>query len=142
MAVLPEKAAGMTISFDSGFFANILSFSIDGISREAIETTHFGTAAPSAGNYGNKTYIPSDFSDAGSMTVEMQYDPDLDPPVDSAAETLTIEWPLADSGESTNTDWQVSAFMTDFAITGELEGLILATATIKFAGEVTINVAT
>ncbi len=90
-----DIGTGATIVFGtSGFTAEVMSISIDGIDRESIETTHLGTTVPAANQYGGRTYIPGDLADPGTTTIEINFNPDTLPPIGLAAETITITFPL------------------------------------------------
>ena len=126
----PLVGTGTTITFGtSGFSANIMSVDGPGITREAIETTHMGTTTA-------KTFIPADLIDGGEMSFTMQFDGALDPPTDAAAETITIDWGGAGTGEK----WTFSGFMTGFNPSSPLEELMTASATLKVTGDVTVAV--
>lgn len=116
---------GSTITFSTGFFAQIVSASWSGQSRPAIPTSHCGTATKA-------TFIPGGICDPGSLEVELHFNPDTTPPTEAVAETLTFTF----AGGAT---WAATGFMTDFAWRGELDGKMIATATIKFSGDITIT---
>lgn len=122
-----------TITFQSGFFAQILSMSWDGISRPAINTTHMGSTAATATNFGVATYIPGKVTDPGALTVEFHFNPDTNPPIDAVAETITIGFP----GSATPATWAGSGFMTDFSLIDPLDDKMTARATLKFSGLIT-----
>ena len=122
-AVTPDVGAGTSIAFSTSFLAKLTNVDWSGISRAAVETTTMATTTA-------KTFMPSDLYDPGSLTVEMQFDSDGTPPVNGAAETVTITFGDAET-------WICSAFLTDFAFTGATEELWTATATLKFSGPIT-----
>lgn len=118
---------GSYIEFASGFFAKILDITPPGMSRESIQSSHMLTPDNA------HTFIPAKLVDYGELTVEMQFDPDVVPPIDSDPETITIHFP--DSGGTT---WEFEGFMTGYEPSDPLEDLMVATATIKVTGKVTI----
>ena len=122
-----EIGTGTTITFATGFFAEILSVDWSGIEREDIDSTHMGTATA-------RTFEPSDLYDPGELSVTMHHAPATTPPISSAAETITVTFP--DSGAAT---WAASGYMKSYEITSELEGKIEATAVLKFSGAITIT---
>jgi len=126
-------STGLTITFSSGFFAQITDVQWSGITRPAIKTSHMGTAAPAAGKFGNDTFIPGDLSDPGELQVEGHFNPDTLPPIDGAAETCTVSIP----GSATPATWAGSAFMTNFEVGMPLEDKMTFTATLKFSGNIT-----
>jgi len=120
-----DVTTGTTITFETGFFAEILNVDWDGPNREHIETTHMGTTTA-------RTFKPKDLYDAGEITVELAFNPADDPPIDQAAETCTITWP-------DGTTWAASAFLTGYSVSGPLEDKMTATAVLKCTGEITIT---
>jgi len=125
-----DVGAGIALTFNSGFFAEILSVDGPSLTRDPVETTH-STSSNNA-----KTFIPSDFYDPGELTVEINYDPDAEPPIDQAAETVTITYPTP-SGGMTGATVAGSGFMTAFTPSSPIEDRMTATATIKFSGDLT-----
>lgn len=133
---LLNKADGVSITFDSGFFAQILEFNWDGISREEIDTSHLGLAAPGANEIGNELSCPSDLTNPGNLEVEMHFNPDLIPPIDKVPEILTLNFRLV-SPDTTPATWAGLAYMSNFSFKGALKDKITASATIKFSGPIT-----
>lgn len=125
-----DIGTGTSITFSSGFFARILNIDFDEFQRAALETSHMGLAAPSAGTFGNKTFIPGDLSDPGGIDVEIHLNPDTLPPIDAASGAFTITFP---SGAT----WAGNGFMTGFKPTVPLEGVMTAKCKLKFTGPVT-----
>lgn len=128
-----NTGTGSTITFSSGFFAEITSISHSGMSRESIGTSHMGTT-------GGRTFIPGDLYDPGELSVELNFDPtdDVTAPLTNAAETVTVTIPNSPTA-TTVTTWAASGFMTGFEYTDPLEDLMTASATIKFSGDITIT---
>jgi len=124
---MAEIGTGASISFDSGFFAEILSISPPSGTRKAIDTSHMGTTTA-------MTFTPGDLVDWGSIEVEIAFDPGVRPPIDDAAETCTITF--ADSGAATIS---CTAFMTDFKSSVPLEDRMTASCTLKVTGDVTFT---
>lgn len=116
---------GTTITFDSGFFAEILSISWSGIERVAVPNSNFSTT-------GGKTFEPADTYDPGELVVEIQHDATDTPPILTAAETVSIVWPTT----PTKTD-SFSGFMSGYEITAQDEEKVRGTARIKASGTVT-----
>lgn len=125
-----DIGTGTSITFASGFFARILNIDFDEFQRAALETSHMGIAAPSAGTFGNKTFIPGDLSDPGGIDVEIHLNPDTIPPIDSAAGAFTITF-------ASGATWAGTGFMTGFKPTVPLEGVMTAKCKLKFTGAVT-----
>lgn len=114
----------------SSFSARIESVDGPSMHRDAIETTHMATTS-------NKTFMPGDLVDRGEINITFHHDASLTPPIASAAETVTITWPIP-SGLTNGATWAASCFMTDYSPTSEIEGLMTAKATLKVSGAITI----
>lgn len=116
---------GITITFASGFLAEIIDTTPPEISRESIDTTHTTTAD------GAMTFIPSDLIDYGEASVELNFDESEVPPIESAAETVVINFP---SGAT----WTFSGFLTNYAPSAPIDDRMTASATLKVSGKITI----
>lgn len=136
-----DIGTGATIAFATGFFAQITDINWSGISRPAIDTSHMGISASGAGKFGEKTFMPGDLVDPGELTVEMHFNPITDPPIGDATETMTLTFPTF-SGDSTGTTYACDGFFTDWEFSVPLEDKMVATATLKLSGNVTITDAT
>lgn len=124
---MPDTGTGTTIAFGtSGFTAEIMSVNGNDISREDIETTHMGTT-----NY--KTFIPGDLVDGGTLEVEFSLDPDDQPPVTAAAETITVTFPVP-SGLSSGATYVFSGYVNSWSFTDAKEELMTGSMTIKVDG--------
>lgn len=119
---------GSTITFSTGFFAEILSINWSGIEREAIETTHMGST-------GWKQFLPGNLVDPGELEVEMFFAPETPPPITGAIETMTVTMPSAGAGGTST--WAGSAFMTEFEFEDPVEDVMKATATLKITSTIT-----
>lgn len=117
---------GITITFGGGFLAEIIDTTPPEISREAIDTSHTTTAD------GAMTFIPSDLIDYGEMTVEINFDPSLTPPIEDDPESVTISFP---SGAA----WSFSGFLTNYSGAAPIDDRMTATVTVKVTGKITIG---
>lgn len=117
-----DIGTGTSITFSTGFLAEILDITPPGPSRGAVDTSHMGTSS-------YKTFIPTDLVDWGELKVEMAFAPSADPPIEDVAESIVITFPDA-------TTWTFSGFMTNFEAKVPLEDKMTATATIKVTGNV------
>lgn len=125
-----DSGFGVTITFDSGFFAEITNVTTPDMNRDPIETTHSTTTG------GKRTFIPSDLVDHGQFNVDLNFDPDDEPPIDSAAETVTITFPTPVGGSSGAT-WQFTGFMTNYGGAVPIDDRMTASATVKVSGDIT-----
>lgn len=115
---------GLTISFDTGFFAEIVNMNWSGMQRGSIQSSHMGTTVA-------HTFVPTSLFDAGELEVEIHFQQGTRPPIDDPAATCTVDF-----GPNT---WAASAFMTEFAIGAPFEDKMTATCKLKFSGNITIT---
>lgn len=120
-------AYGTSITFQTGYLAYITSVNESGYHRDALETTNMASTS------GWATFIPSKIMESGELKVALIYDPDKTPPIDQAAESITVTFPVP-TGKTNPATFVSSGFMTDFDFTGEVKGLYTANATLKFSG--------
>lgn len=118
---------GATITFSSGYLAEIVSIGINGTSRASIPTSHMGTT-------GGMTFTPASLYDPGGCTVELIMQPATTPmtPLTAAAGNITVNFP--DAGNAT---FAASGYMEGFDVTIPLEDRITQTVTLKFSGNIT-----
>ena len=125
-----DTFTGTTLTFaTSSFTCELLSATIPGATRQAINTSHAGTTTA-------HTKIPSKLIDWGQLEIEFNFDPDDEPPLDGAAETVTITFPTPSGGTSGATI-AGSGFFSNFTMTGTNEEKMTATATIEWSGDLT-----
>ena len=132
---MADSGFGTLCDFGSGFVGEIIDVGWEGMSRAAIETTHNATSPA------KKTFRPSDLVDMGELRLTINFDPDDDPPIDAAAATVIVTWPVPD-GLTTGATWQASAFMTGLSITSQQEDRMTAQVTLKYSGDITVTAAT
>lgn len=138
---MADLGNGTTIAGDgTGFSGVITSLQISGIAREAVETTHLGTAQAGAGKFGSKTFIPAKNTDPGEIALEGHFDPDVRPPVENDPEDWTVTWPLP-SGMSTPATWVGEGFFTAYEGGAPLDDLMTFSGTIKLSGNQTLTAA-
>lgn len=131
---MADVGTGTTISFPtSGFTASITSVSLADISRKEVDVTHMGSSTAE--------FIPADLVNWGSVEMEILFDPDSIPPIDAAAETVTITFPIP-ALHSAGATAVGSAFLTKASGTIPLEDAMKMTCTLKWAGAVTFSDAT
>lgn len=125
-----DIGTGASITFGtSSWTANLTAINGEPLTREAISTTHLGTTTA-------HTFTPADLFDPGGVQMDFQFDPDDYPPIDQAAETITVTFPLSSGGSSAAT-WAATGFMTNFEYGVPLEELMTGSATVKFSGDIT-----
>jgi hypothetical protein len=129
----PMQGHSAAITFGTGFFAWITDINPSSMRREALETTHSATTTA-------RTFIPEKLVNYGDLRVTMLFDASKDPPIEGAAESITITYPMA-AGATTAATWTGTGFMTAYEPTVPINGIMTATATIKWTGAVTVNAA-
>lgn len=128
---MANSGHGVTITFSSGFMAEITNVNHSGISRAPLEITHSGSTV--------KTFMPADLIDNGEVVVALLFNPNSEPPIASAAESTTITFPVP-AGSTNGATIAGSMFMTGFTYTvpaAQEEAIMTATATLKAAGALT-----
>lgn len=113
-------STGLSITFASGFLAEVVDLTLPNMSRVAIDSSHMLTDTA-------RTFIPGKLYDPGELSCDIHYDPGEDPPISDDKETITITF---DDGEIL----QGQGFMTGYAPKAPLEDKMVATVTIKFSG--------
>lgn len=132
-AAVPDEGFGHSITFQTSYFTGWLRVTNwNNISREAIETTHSGSTG------GKRTYMPSDLEDPGELQCDIMWRVDTKPPIDSAAETITLTFPVS-TGNTTGATWAASGFLTNFSGACPYNGMMTATCTLKFTGDITVT---
>jgi len=134
------KAFGATITFSSGWFGCITSIDWTGVERAAFDVSCFDAGTPGANIIGNMSWIPSGLSNSGQLEIAGHYylGTQARPPIDSVAEAVTVTF-VTDGAGGTST-LTGSGFLTAFNMTGPIDDAIGYTATLKWAGGVTITV--
>ena len=125
---MADIGTGATVTFGTNAWAaQIISAKPSGIVRESFKTSHLGTT-------GGHTYIPGDLYEPGELEMEVLYNPTVRPTFTATAETITVVYP---NGTGT-ASLAASGFVTKF-MPGDvtLEGLQMASATVKFSGSIT-----
>jgi len=128
---LVDLGTGITVAFaTSAFTAQLTEVTPFAAERESIDTTYLGTTVTPAGDFGAKTYIPADLTEAGELAIKGHYNPDTLPPMESATEVITITFA---SGATLIFD----GFMTGYTPGGFVaNGLMEFDAVIKISGPV------
>lgn len=118
---MADTGFGASITFQTGFFAQFRVIDDIGSTREAIETTNNATTD------GWATFIPSDIKKMKACRIEMLFDPDTEPPIDAAAEAVTITFP----GGAT---LACQGFLTDVGISVPYDDLMMQECELQLSG--------
>lgn len=116
---------GTTITFSSGYLAEIVSAERSGVSRVSVPTTHFGVT-------GGQTFTPADTYDPGELVVEAHRDPSVVVPILGATESVTITFPTGAPAETE----VFSGFLVDHSYVMRSEEKVVETLRIKGSGSV------
>lgn len=123
---MSDIGTGTTIAFGtSSFDAELLSLNGNDISREDIDVTHMGSTA-------YREFMPSDLVDGGSIDMEIMFDPDEQPPINAAAETITITFPTSLASGAT---FVFTGYVNSWSWGDPMEDKMTAQLTIKVDGK-------
>ena len=130
MAGTTAVGTGTVFTFGtSTFTVDRLSYAVDGLSRESIDTTHMATSDA-------KTFIASDLYDPGTLTIEFQLDSvtpattmDVETLLGSAAQT----WNIAMQGTG---DFGGNGFIKELSWNYPLEELATGTMVFQCSGAI------
>lgn len=136
MGAAVDLGTGTQIAFlTSGFSAQVLDVTPPEVSRESVDTSHMGTAAPAAGSFGNRTFIFGKLVDGGELSFEIHFDPDDVPPIHELAEQIKITFPVP-AGLTNGAEWEFPGAMTSYAPAVPLDDKMVASITVKVAGPI------
>lgn len=123
-----DISTGITLVFGtSGFSAEITSITLDPQEVEPVDVSHMGTT-------GFREYIFTKLTDPGGISFDMHYDPDEDLPTLGTAETITLTF-ATPSGGLTGANISGTGAMISHSAEAPLEGVMTASAVIKFDGK-------
>lgn len=89
---MADTPTGITVAFGtSSFTASISAVNVTGMERAAIDVTHLGSTT-------YRDFIPGDLSNPGTVEATFWFDPNEQPPIAAAPETLTVTWPIPSGG--------------------------------------------
>jgi len=120
-----DISTGLTIAFQSGFLAEIIDASLDGMTRPKIDMAHMASTAVRAQKLG-RLYTPPD------LRVQLLFDPDEEPPIAEDAESVTITFP-------NGATWVGTAGLTDFSGSFPLEDRMTCECVLGFVGAITVT---
>ena len=134
-----DVGTGAVVTFaTSGFTAQLVNLTINGIARTSVPTSHMGTVAAPENTFGNMTFMPGDLSDPGELVMEVHFNPDTEPPIDQPAEVINIDFHIVGDDQE-NTAWDTNGFVTNYEVGTPLEDKMTATLTVKLTGNITID---
>ncbi len=131
---MADVGFGATITFSTGFCAEILSWNYDGLERAMIDSSHMTSTE------GWMTFLASDLKNPGAVTVQLQFIPGAIPPITGAFETVTLTHPIP-TGLSNGATVACSGALQSIGSQVPHDGKMVATAVIKFSGKPTFTAA-
>ncbi len=132
------EGTGITIAFQSGFFAEITAVDQDGVKRADLDAS---TMANLIANSYARTFKPGKPTDPGGLKIEFFFNPDQTPPISAATETVTVTFPVPDGGH-TAAKWVCQGFLTDYTFKGAIGALMTGSATLKWSGQIAVTPST
>jgi hypothetical protein len=123
---MATEGLGTTAVFGTtAFSANLLSLDGPSQTRESIDASHMGTTT-------NMEFIPAGLSDAGEISGEWEFDATLTPPINAAAEVITVTW--ADGAI-----WTFTGFATAYSGGAAIGERMTCSMTLKATGAIVIT---
>lgn len=122
---MAKNGTGISVTWESGFLAEILDVTPPEGSREMIKSSHMGTTNA-------HTYIVAALVEWGSAVFELAFDPGQTPPIENDFSSCTITFP---DGET----WTFSAAMSGYAPAAPMEDRMTVTCTLKVSGKPTMT---
>jgi len=140
--------ASPSVDLGSGFALTLSGFTMEalnarwtGVEREAVDTTHLGTAAAGANTFGNRTFMAGRMVNPGQIEGSFHFTPDDEPPIEDAITTVTATWPS--TGATTASTWVAQGFMQSFDVDGiGIDEKMVVNAVVKLTSGVTVTAAT
>lgn len=126
MADQTATGFGIFITFENGFFAEIIDITLPEQVREAIATTHTQTAN------GDATFIPAEVVDNGELGVDIAFHPDKTVPIKQPVGPVVVNFP-------SGTTWNFDGFMTNHAPTAPMDDRMTASCKVKVTGGILIT---
>lgn len=130
MAYLGDTGQGATLTLDTtGAVGCVRSLQLpewvmEKIEANCLETVGFGK------------YVPGDLTDPGEIVAEAVFDASLTPPDPGEVQTVTVEFPIGDSANTTAATLSGTGFITTTALPNmAINELMTLTITIAFDGD-------
>ena len=125
----------------TAFAAEVVSITINGITRPSIDFTHLLTPVAAAGEMGGRVYKPGKYADPGEIGMEIHWPVGVLPPIMEPPEQITMRFPLQE-GETNPAQYVFTGFLTSLGGTVPLEEKIAGNVTVKVSGLITHTAAT
>lgn len=137
-----EEAFGIKLEFlstgwSTGLRMEDISWSGLG-ARDKLETTHQESGAVGPNQIGNREYVLSKLQSPGTLSVNVQFDPDHPPAFHQDGEDVRITWPLG-TNEAEAAYWTFEAGVSEGGVEATLGEKMMMPLTIEPLGTVTIS---
>lgn len=125
---MADVGTATTIVFGtSAFTAAVVSLNGSDITREDVDVTNMASTS-------YMEFQPAELADGGTIEMEIHFDPDAQPPILGAAETITITFPIPAGGISGAT-FIFTGYVNSWSWEAPLEEVMTAEITIKVDGK-------
>lgn len=125
---MADTGCGATITFGTSTFTHN-AIEIGGFTqeRESVDIAHLGTTT-------YRDVMPGCLVTPGEFTVQFQYDPDVQPPITAAPETITLTYPIP-SGKSAGATVAGTGFVKSWKSPDiTIDGLMVGEYTVQWTG--------
>lgn len=119
----------------SGFTAQLVEIRLRSLARSIVQSSHMGTTAASAGQFGNRTAIPGQLESPGQLVMDAYFNPQTNPPIAARPEAITIRWPLP-TGAAFGAVWEMAGFLVNLDIVDSQDEAIAVTATVQLTAPI------
>ena len=137
---MAANGTGTTVVFSPVFSATpgltvygVLTVDWGDITRGEVETTLINQAL-SPNTFGTEVWQATDIVTNGTVTITGHLNPDITPPIEGAAGTLTVDW----GGLGAGNTWAASAICESFEIGIPMEDKIAFSCTFRLTTGVTV----
>lgn len=120
-----QLGTGTSISWENGFFAEVLDIRPPACTRGKVDTTHMLTQVA-------RENLPTVLKEWGELEVDMAFDPAARLPMDRTPTECVITFP---DGET----WTFDGWMSRYEPTVPLEDKMTTTAALQVSGDVNIQ---
>ena len=131
---------GVTCAFGTtGFTAQIRGVSLDGIEREAHDTSHLGLTAYDSGVSAYRTKTPGALIEPPQITLDVVWAGDFadETPISKAAEVITLTFTGSGDGGDGTIAWAKGFIVSGPTITGGEDDVWKGSVTIQLSGDPT-----
>ena len=140
MAATALNCLGATVAFaTSSFTAQITGISLDGIEREAHDTSHLGLTVYDTGVSAYRTKTPGALIEPPQITIDCLFSGDFadPPPTSKVAEVITLSFAGSGSTSDGTIAWAEGFIVSGPTITGGEDDVWKGSVTVQLSGDPT-----